>query len=80
VPSVVFYVIGGATAGWALLVSALGITRDEFPRSPRATRITMAISIVMVLASILAAIITGALEAERPGEVDHGSAGAADIA
>ncbi len=59
-----FYVIGGLTAAWAVLLSALGITRHRFPGTDGATRIVMGISVVLVAASIVSAIVTGALESE----------------
>jgi hypothetical protein len=78
--STIFYVIGGVTAAWALLVSAIGIKREGFPRSQRTTRLTMAISLALVAASIAAAIVTGGLEEERPGEAEHGAVDAAGAA
>ena len=29
-----FYVLGGLLAAWAVVVSTVGITRPDFPRSP----------------------------------------------
>jgi hypothetical protein len=60
-----FHVIGGLTAAWALLVSFLGITRENFPATPAAERLTAAISIILVAGAISSAIITSALEAEE---------------
>jgi hypothetical protein len=59
---IVFYVIGGLTAAWAVLVAVLGIRHERFPATPGATRIVMAISVVLVAASIGAAVVTGILE------------------
>ena len=63
---VVFYVIGGLTAVWAVVLAGLGITRHAFPGTPGATRVVMAISAVLVTGSIGSAIISGALEEEEP--------------
>ena len=52
-----FYVIGGALAVWALLVSFLGITRKTFPGSGMAERAIGAISAVLVVGAIGAAIV-----------------------
>ena len=59
-----FHVIGGLLAIWALLVSFLGITRENFPATKTAERIVATISAVLVLAAISAAIITSATEEE----------------
>lgn len=55
---------GGVTAAWAVVVAFLGIRNERFPRTPGATRVVMGISLVLVGASIAAAIATGALESE----------------
>jgi plastocyanin len=64
----VFYVIGGLTALWAVVLAALGITRHSFPSTDAATRLVMAVSFVLVAGSIGSAVITGALEAEEHDE------------
>lgn len=45
-----FYIAGGALAMWAVIVSAIGLSRPDFPRGDGPTRIVMAISVVLVLA------------------------------
>ena len=64
---IVFYVIGGVTALWAVVLAALGITRHSFPATSGATTVVIAISALLVAGSIGSAIITGALEAEEHG-------------
>lgn len=64
---VVFYVIGGLTALWAVVLAGLGVARHSFPATTGAANIVMAISVVLVAASIGSAIITGALEEEEHG-------------
>jgi hypothetical protein len=60
-----FHVCGGILAIWALLVSFLGITREDFPSSTGTARLVGAISIVLVVAAIGTAIYTGATEEEE---------------
>jgi plastocyanin len=67
-PVVVFYVIGGLTALWAVVLAALGITRHNFPGNAGGATIVMAVSGVLVFASVGSAVVTGALEEEEHGE------------
>ena len=60
-----FHVIGGILAIWALLVSFLGVTRENFPATRSAERTVATISVVLVVAAISAAIITSATEEEE---------------
>jgi hypothetical protein len=53
-----FYVVGGALAAWAVLLSAFGISRPDFPGSAVASRGVMAISAVLVAAAMASAVIT----------------------
>ena len=62
-----FYIAGGALAVWALIVSALGVMREDFPASAGATRLVGAISIVLVLTAVGLAIYLSATEEEEPG-------------
>lgn len=64
---IVFYVIGGLTALWAVVLAALGITRHSFPATSGATTVVIAISALLVAGSIGSAIITGALQEEEHG-------------
>jgi hypothetical protein len=63
-----FHVCGGILAIWALLVSFLGITREEFPKSAAAARLVGAISVVLAVAAIGTAIYTSAAEEEEEEE------------
>jgi len=55
-----FYVLGGVLVAWAVVVSAVGIARHEtFPPSAGAARAVMAISVLLVLAAMASAVITG---------------------
>ncbi|MBN1529456.1 MAG: cupredoxin domain-containing protein [Thermoleophilaceae bacterium] len=59
-----FHVSGILLAAWAVIVTAIGITRPGFPGSAAAARGTAAISIVLVLATISLAIYEGTKEEE----------------
>lgn len=63
-----FHVIGGLLAAWALLVSFLGITRENFPASKASERAVAAISILLVAGAIGAGVITSALEDKEEEE------------
>ncbi|HEV2076024.1 MAG TPA: hypothetical protein VGR10_07270 [Thermoleophilaceae bacterium] len=63
-----FYVIGGITAAWAVLLSALGIARHRFPATGGAARIVMGISTVLVAATIASALVGGIVEEEEGEE------------
>ena len=63
-----FHVCGGLLAIWALVVSFLGITRENFPHDDRATNIVMAVSAVLAALTIGTAVYTGATEEHEPAE------------
>lgn len=54
-----FYVAGIVLAGWAVVLSAVGLTRPDFPGSDGAARGVMAISAVLVVAAMAASVLTG---------------------
>jgi hypothetical protein len=69
----VYYVIGSVLAACALLVSLLGVVRKDFPGSRGGEVAVGAIFVVLVLATISAAVV-GALTNEEEGEdADHGA-------
>jgi hypothetical protein len=68
-----FYVAGGLLAVWALVVSFLGIVREDFPSTARATRLVGAISIVLVLLAIGSAVYLSATEEHEAGGEEHAS-------
>jgi hypothetical protein len=59
-----FYIAGGTLVAWAAVVTALGVSREDFPTTTTATRIVGAISIVLVLTTIGLAIYLSATEEE----------------
>jgi hypothetical protein len=68
-----YHVCGIAFAVWAVLVSFLGITREDFPSSQGAQRAVATISILLAVATIGSAIYTGATEDDE----DSGGGGEA---
>ena len=61
-----FYIAGGALAAWALILTAIGVTRENFPSTPGATRLVGAISIVLVVTAISLAVYLSANEEHEP--------------
>lgn len=53
-----FYIVGGALALWAVVLAGAGLSRPEFPGSEAASRGVMAISTVLVIAAMAAAVFT----------------------
>ena len=67
-----FYIAGGTLAAWALIVTTIGVTREDFPRTPGATRLVGAISIVLVATAIgLAIYLSANEEHEKSGGGEH---------
>lgn len=48
-----FYIGGGLLAAWAVIVSAIGLSRPDFPRSPGLARVVMLISVVLVAGAMI---------------------------
>jgi plastocyanin len=63
-----FYVIGGLFAVWAVVLAALGITRESFPRTSAQTFAVGTVSVLLAVGAIASAIITSALEEEEEEE------------
>lgn len=53
-----FYVAGSVLAAWAVVVALLGMTRPGFPGSAAGQRAVMALSAVLVLGTMSAAVLT----------------------
>ena len=68
-----FYFAGGALAVWALIVSFLGIVREDFPATRNAARLVGAISILLVVAAIGSAIYLSATEEHDAGGEERAS-------
>lgn len=62
-----FHVLGACLALWAVVLTAIGVRRPDFPGKGAGTRIVMAISALLV-ASTIAAAIGSAKNAPKAGE------------
>jgi plastocyanin len=67
-----FHVIGALFAVWAVVLTALGIRRTDFPRPGRQTFAVGAVSVLLATGAITSGIVTSALEDEE----DESEAGA----
>jgi plastocyanin len=65
-----FHVIGAILAIWAVLVSALGVMRHDFPGSKVAERAVIAITALLVVGTIGAGVTTS-----DEAEAEHGGSG-----
>jgi hypothetical protein len=54
-----FYVCGILLVIWALVVAALGIRNERFASVPRVGRTVMAVTAVLVAATMISAVLTG---------------------
>lgn len=54
-----FYIGGGVLAAWAVVLSAIGLSRPDFPGSKGATRGIYAISGILVAITVVTSIMTG---------------------
>jgi hypothetical protein len=66
-----FHVCGVLFAAWAVIVSFVGITREEFPASAGAQRAVAVVSVVLAIATIGSAIYTSATEEHEPAGEEH---------
>jgi hypothetical protein len=53
-----FYVLGGVAAAWAVILFAIGMRTETFPRSAGAQRGVMAISVLVVIGAMASAVLT----------------------
>jgi hypothetical protein len=53
-----FFIVGGAFAVYAVLLSVLGLRSRTFPGGEGGARIVMAVSFLIMLAAIAAAVLT----------------------
>jgi hypothetical protein len=66
-----FHVFGLLFAAWAVIVSFVGITHEDFPASAGAQRAVAAVSLLLAVATIGSAIYTSATEEHEPGGEEH---------
>ena len=64
-----FHVIGSLAAIWAVLVAVIGIRKEDFPGG--AEKVVAAISVLVVIGTISAAVITSANEDEESGGAEE---------
>jgi hypothetical protein len=53
-----FYVLGGALAAWAVILSAIGLLRPSFPGGTVGERAVIGISALLVIGTIFTAVFT----------------------
>jgi hypothetical protein len=68
-----YHVFGVLFAIWAVVLSFIGITREDFPATRGAQRAVAAVSILLAVATIGSAIYIGATEEDDEGG-DEGQA------
>lgn len=64
----IYYILGGVLALWAVIVAFLGIRFDRFPGGKGGERVLVAVSIVLVVATVGSAILLSAAEEQEAGE------------
>lgn len=67
-----FHICGGLLAVWAVVVTALGLLSESFPKTTSQARLVGALSVLLALGAIGSGIAVGALEEEE----EHGEAAA----
>jgi plastocyanin len=72
-----FYLAGGLLAGWAVLLSAMGLRHPDFPESSGRARLVMLTSGLLVAAAVTTAVVTAGEESAEPASAPSGPAGAA---
>jgi hypothetical protein len=63
-----FHVIGVLLALWALTVSFLGVTRENWPGDKRTERAVATISVLLAVGAIGSAVVTAIAEKDEEGE------------
>jgi hypothetical protein len=70
-----YYIAAGTAAAWAVILTAIGVRREDFPATRGATRLVGAISVVLVAATIGLAIYLSAHESHEKGGAEHAAIG-----
>ena len=70
-----FYIAGGVLAAWALILTAIGVRREDFPATRGATRLVAAVSVILFVATIGLAIYLSAHEEHEKGGAEHTALG-----
>ncbi len=75
-----FYISAGLLVVWALVVSVLiGITRPDFPGNLTGQRAVIAVSLILVAATLSTAVLTSGVPASAVGAVPQGKATASTL-
>jgi hypothetical protein len=53
-----FYILGGTAAAWALILFAVGMRSETFPRTAGVQRGVIAISVLVVIGAMAGAVLT----------------------
>jgi len=53
-----FFIAGGTLAVWAVVLSAIGLSRPDFPGNDTGARLVILLSVVLVVAAMTAAVAT----------------------
>ena len=56
---VAWFIAGGVLAAWAVILSAIGLTRPDFPGNGRGEGLVILVSVVLVIAAMTSAVATG---------------------
>jgi plastocyanin len=62
-----FHICGGLLAVWAIVVTALGLMSESFPKTTSQARLVGALSVLLALGAIGSGIAVGVLEEEEEG-------------
>ncbi|MFL5821667.1 MAG: plastocyanin/azurin family copper-binding protein [Solirubrobacteraceae bacterium] len=62
-----FYLLGGLLAAWAVVLSAIGLSRPGFPESPGRARAVMGLSALLVAATMVTAVATASRPTKQEG-------------
>jgi plastocyanin len=72
-----FYIVGGALAGWAVLLGVIGLTQPDFPGNLGGQRVVMGISVLLVAGTIASSIAVETREVSAKELSTSTSSGAA---
>ena len=64
----IYYILGGVLALWAVIVAFLGIKFEHFPGGKGGERVLVAVSVLLVGATVGSAILLSAAEEQEAGE------------
>ena len=62
-----FYLAGALLAAWAVVLAAIGLSRPEFPGSTQRARGVMALSAILVVATMATAVATASKPTKGEG-------------